>query len=379
MVYYCDMVFNHEGDRMHSLTKLLLVLAAICAAMITAAPAKACSVPVFRYALERWLPDAYHVVVFHAGTLEGDAGAAVEILRQAEASGSVNLKLHVTDVNGQMSDSMRALWAGQSARVPWVVLLYPASKAGERHVWSGPLTSASARSIVSSPARRLIAERIAAGQTAVWVLIEPPGAAADSAAARVIDEQLRLMPGRLTLPPELFEEVPHLASILRVDFSLLRLSRDDPQEAVLLAMLLGSESDLLTVFKDEPVALPVYGRGRTLLAVVGRGIVADNILMACQFLTGRCSCEIKDENPGTDLLFDYPWQASLGVSLVDMVELPLPVGGFAEEQEAVATVPLAAAPPSMLLRNVLLAFGFIVVTVALGTVAALRKTRGRSR
>ena len=53
---------NHGGtvDRLLK-TAVALVLVAVVA--------EACSVPVFRYALERWQADPYEVFVFHRGPL----------------------------------------------------------------------------------------------------------------------------------------------------------------------------------------------------------------------------------------------------------------------------------------------------------------------
>ena len=45
------------------------VLLAATALVLGVRPAAACSVPVFRYALERWPADMYRLVVFHRGAL----------------------------------------------------------------------------------------------------------------------------------------------------------------------------------------------------------------------------------------------------------------------------------------------------------------------
>ncbi len=367
---------------MHSLTPFVLSAAALFAVLAPATPGSACSVPVFRYTLERWEADPYHVVVFHDGAMEASSQAALDVLRAAEAPGRANLEIHPADVGGEMAENLRTLWTEQSAEAPWMVLLYPASKVGDREVWAGPLTKPNAEALVDSPARRTIAERITGGQTAVWVLIEPAGRAEADAAAQLIEKELAEMPERLTLPPELAEAAPHLASRLRIEFSLIRLSRDDPAEAVLLAMLLGSEADLETTYRGERIAIPIYGRGRTLMAMVGRGIVPGNILMGCQFLVSRCTCEIKEQNAGVDLLFDYPWHSSLDVSLVDMVELPVPIdaseASVASVEGSIPSKPVEASRPSALLRNLLITGGFIVLVVALVVLVVLKGTRGKS-
>jgi hypothetical protein len=66
----------------------------------------------------------------------------------------------------------------------------------------------------------------------------------------------------------------------------------------------------------------VFGRGRVLYALAGRGINADNIREACEFLVGPCSCQVKEMNPGVDLLMDVAW-SRLVEPMID-VELALP-------------------------------------------------------
>ena len=45
-------------------------------------------------------------------------------------------------------------------------------------------------------------------------------------------------------------------------------------------------------------------RGVVLHALVGRGITPENIEDAHTFITGACSCVVKEQNPGFDLLLE---------------------------------------------------------------------------
>jgi hypothetical protein len=40
---------------------------------------------------------------------------------------------------------------------------------------------------------------------------------------------------------------------------------------------------------------------------VGKGVNRDNLLDCVDFITGACSCTVKDQNPGMDLLFQTDW------------------------------------------------------------------------
>jgi hypothetical protein len=352
------------------------LISALIFLLAAATVASACDVPVFRYALERWTPDPYEVLVFHRGPLPAAGQARLDRLTKAatETGGDANLVVRTVDLAGDVPAGLSALWAREKdAATPRVVVLYPRSHAGRRHVWSGPFNEATVAAILDSPVRTKIADRIIDGQTAVWILIEGGDKATDDAAEALLRKELALMPGRLSLPPELAEEMPHLASHLRIEFSVMRIGRTDPAEQVLSAMLLDSESDLQTTYAGDPVVFPVYGRGRTLPAMVGRGIMPGNILGGCRFLVGRCACEVKDENPGIDLLMKTPWKESLTVSLVDMIELPTPIGEGDTAPGGDRADNGNNGGSGALVRNVGMAIGFILVVTLVLVIRMGRK------
>src|SRR5690349_16263850 len=68
--------------------------------LLCAACAFACNVPVFRYALERWQNDLYHVVVFHKGALTAEQKTRVDEIgrRSTLEGGTANLEVTTVDV-----------------------------------------------------------------------------------------------------------------------------------------------------------------------------------------------------------------------------------------------------------------------------------------
>jgi len=139
-------------------------------------------------------------------------------------------------------------------------------------------------------------------------------------------------------------------------------------------MLLGSESDLAE--KKEPMAFPVFGRGRVLYALVGAGVNADNVRRVGTFIGGECSCTVKHGNPGTDLLLVADW------SDVHLDDAPTaaasvaPRGPMAEPMEAAPPPPPANSDGSRaaLWVAVVFAGGLVLLT---GTLA-LRSLKQRS-
>ncbi len=270
----------------------------------------ACNVPVFRYALERWQPDAYRVTLFHRGALTEAQHALVCPLEEpSSGKRSANVVLRVVDVDEIQDDALRALLAAQSpAALPWLTVQYPEGLRIEKPVRSGPLADDAVARLVESPLRSELIRRLADGQTAVWLMLECGRSDQDDAVAAMLADELKRLSNRLQLP-ELTsapEDALLSSAPLQVTFSLLRVPRGVAAEQPLVEMLLGSEPDLIEL--DEPMAFPVFGRGRALLPLIGAGITADNIHESAAFLVGACSCEVKELNPGFDLLLAADWE-----------------------------------------------------------------------
>ena len=72
-------------------------------------PARACSIPVFRYALERWPPDRYGVAVFHRGRLAQADQAVADRLKQRalDETAPCNMIVRLVDLQGQPVDGFQ--------------------------------------------------------------------------------------------------------------------------------------------------------------------------------------------------------------------------------------------------------------------------------
>ncbi|NCO41672.1 MAG: hypothetical protein GW911_04755 [Armatimonadetes bacterium] len=294
-----------------------LVGLALLSLLLGGRPVSACSVPVFQYALERWPADPYEVVVFHRGPLSEQDQATAKWLKERDvyAESGANYLLRTIDLDASPDESAEKLWKAQATeKLPWLVALYPRVSRIPVPAWAGELSLAAAKALVDSPLRQALAKQLLDGATTVWILIDCEEQKKNEAAEQLLRETLKHMESVIQLPdPEMGDEYEEALAAeregLKVSFPLKRLSRTDPAEKVLLDLLLHSEEDLLT-FK-EPIVFPVFGRGRALFALVGKGINEENLQDACGFVCGACSCEIKQMNPGVDLLLSTNWDAAL--------------------------------------------------------------------
>jgi hypothetical protein len=279
-----------------------LVLLTLAAAQ----PASACSIPVFRYALERWELSPYELVVFHRGGLSAADQAFLDGLPR-----KANLAVTLVDVAGEIGPALRGLWEqqGKPAELPWAVLRPPVGDPKASPIWSGPLEPAKLSPVLDSPARHKIVSALCGGDTGVFVLLLSGDPAADEAARGLLQKELAALE-KLVKLPEQRDDGPRirLALPLRVGFTVLPLRRDAPGEAALVRMLLGSEAGLDRV--AGPIAFPVFGRGRVLGSLYGKDLDADNLFEVVSFLCGECSCQVKELNPGVDLLIAADWGAT---------------------------------------------------------------------
>jgi len=294
-------------------SQFLLALAIALSLLFSRNAAQACSVPVFRYALEKWAADEYQAIVFHRGPLTTEQQALMQPLDGEGLSGQlpVNISLQTVDLAQNPDPALLALWQKLgSDTLPALLLKYPQKSRLTAQLFAGPLTAAAVQQVLDSPARREIVRRIAQGDSVVWVFLETGDAARDEAAAKVATARLGYLTTVLKLPTIEAQDIASgLVSVpkdgLKLTFSLLRMNRKDAAESVFARMLLHSEPDLLEL--QEPMLFPVFGRGRALYALAGKGINHETLDEAATFLTGRCSCEVKELNPGVDLLLTADW------------------------------------------------------------------------
>ncbi len=302
---------------------LWLVLAG---AVLGGGQARACSIPVFRYALERWPASLYQMHVFHRGPLSAEQKAIVARLEKPATP--LNLEVRVVDLDGKPAGDALALWRKHppAGRLPWVVLRRVDADSGQAPLYAGPLDDRVLARLVDSPGRRRVVELLARGVSAVWLLLESGDREADERAARLLRRELARLEKEIKLPeptgdgPELLTELP-----LKVDFPIVRLDRRQADEDGFVRLLLASEEGLEKA--KGPLAFPIFGRGRVLCGLEVGGSELEEVEERARFLCGACSCRVKELNPGTDLLLPADWDRLLDT-----------------DTEAAATPPAPAAP-----------------------------------
>jgi len=298
------------------------------------AAGEACSVPVFRYALEQWPASKYDILVFHRGPLTEDQRKLMAELRpKLEVANAVAVPIDLVD---PLDPKYKALWEleAKDTPLPRVLLRYPESGPKIASVWSGSLAEVGKLSMLVSPTRQFIFDRLTVGNAGVVLLLLSGDSAADEQARSMLRKEIPRITSGIEAPV-LTAEGPQVQSRLplKIAFPVIEVPRN-PEEEILVRILLGSEDGLDKV--KGPIAFPVFGRGRALCSLHGNDLQKPGELQrSLEYLCRACSCQVKELNPGIDLLISGRWEsifdAELGPKPRDMVPAsetrPSSIGG----------------------------------------------------
>ncbi len=314
----------------------------------------ACVLPVFRYAIERWTADPYETVVFFRDTIRGGDSATLAGLLESSSnarvhgdllgfkdsgrrSGTANMDVVLVNVNDSLERWVTPIWEEYKGyELPMAVVRYPYESGVNVAVWTGPLKNVPVQPLIQSPIRTELSRRLLGGESGVWILLESEDRRKNRTAEKTLKAGIKKAEAEIELPEIPTEELPgwydpESGPALAIKFSVLHLSRSDPAEHFFISQLLKTEVGLDAY--DGPIAFLVYGRGRALFSLKGEDLTIDNMISASRFLSGACSCTIKEQNPGVDLLMAVDWDAGITVEYVPEIDLP-PLAGFSEMIDA---------------------------------------------
>lgn len=250
----------------------------------------ACTIPVFRFALDRWDSDKFELLL--PASLAADSAVA-DLLRPLRANGTANLSIVTSEDPAITTPQLRS------------------ADFEDQKIWSGELNAASLAQIIDSPVRQQILTRILAGESVIWIIAHD-NSPEDLAEAERIEKRLRFLEQVASLPiqdPDDPDSQLGPGPALLLKFTTLRINRNDPTEAVFLKMLAGPTGDIDPA--TTSFAAAIFGRGRVLGACALDELDDVSMEESSMFLIGRCSCSVKDQIPGWDILLNVDWDKAL--------------------------------------------------------------------
>jgi hypothetical protein len=289
--------------------KCLVLFLAVCGSIPFAVrEGGACSVPVFRYALERWKPDPYKGIFIYRGKLSAQDRSLLQQLEDItrNTENPFNLRIRPVEVGAFSEEKLKALLKSPiPGKLPVLAIWYPEQMGASAPFWMQEATSAGLKALVNSPKRQQLTEGLINGESIFWVFIPSGNSQKDEGAQNVLRRELDRALDTLAKNP-LFVSTGSKGKNLAYSCPILMLSRTDPQERFFLDMLLHSETDL-SERKDDPIVFAIFGRGRMLGGIFGEHINEKNIQGMVSYLAASCSCNIKAQHPGIDLLLSAFW------------------------------------------------------------------------
>ncbi len=307
-------------------TLIAKLMVALSISVISASASLACNIPVFRYALERWQPDSCEMILFHHGPLGQEQQQWLAQLKaeQRVRGDDTPTSLTLSDLSSP-TPRHAGLWdsiqktAKPGTKAPYLLVRMKLGKGRIVNGWHGPLSDAVKVGIMDSPARRELAKRLLTGHSVVWLVINSGNGQNSPKDIQNVNQQAReslktnfpwlttniQLPEGIGLPgSELHSEIP-----LLLKFTMLEIDRNDPKEAFLINLF--SEIQPEAANRGEDLIIPVFGRGRALEVIPSSVLTTPLIKDLTVFLSGACSCQVKEQNPGFDLLMSVDWNTKL--------------------------------------------------------------------
>lgn len=141
--------------------------------------------------------------------------------------------------------------------------------------------------LTASSLRDKIAEELMSGKLCVMLYLRSDNREKDEAGLQIIRKTMESSPFGKIIP-------------------VMELSRSNREEMHFISMLLNVENDLK--FINEPMLFGIFGKFTALEPLLAKGISRENINLMIDFLTADCSCLIKDNLPGVNILYKSSWE-----------------------------------------------------------------------
>jgi hypothetical protein len=281
----------------------------------------ACETPVYRYAMYRWQPAPYEVYYFHDQPAGEQDQRVADLL--AELSEGSDNRANVAYIPVNLAEDQDLASVPPDVKKAWDAR---EDKSLPAHFISTPfgvglsfeqLDEKTTQALVESPARTSLAAQLETGKVGVFVMLTGKEEAENEEAATILNglvEEVRegnislyVSPTQEAVAQE-GEETEGEETEPSFDLGLIKLDRDNEEERWFVRSLLAMEAELTE--EERPMVFLCYGRARALLPYIGAGITRENLVREIEFVSGACSCTVKEQNPGVDLLVRYDWESA---------------------------------------------------------------------
>jgi len=307
--------------------KIKLILLTILLVIGNLHAVNACTVPLFKYALDRWEPEYYRLTII---TDRGFSKQQIENCEIILEKNYTNLFLLTNSFANIPKKIKQQLAKGDNAFIEFA----PKLKA-DRILWHGKLTTKKLTALTTSLINKQIVSHLIKNESAVWLFIPAKQAAKQQLNA----QKLQLLKTTLHQAKQNLK-LPEAGRNLTIAFPIIEVNADILANSLLfdnLKILLPQDVAL----GDTPLTVPIIGRGRALFALFCDRFSEKSILDLSKYIIGACACEVKVMNPGIDLLFSANWDKEFDYYPLARSEVtpPLPDDKSTKSDEQQLAVP----------------------------------------
>jgi hypothetical protein len=224
----------------------------------------ACTTRVSEWVLLNAIPNTYNLVYFHSNPLSDSEKKLNQALNASIENANI---LFETDRRPHISRPYYGLYC-------------------KSRLFSKYETVDELKGLTSSPLREKIAAELMAGKLCVMLYLKTDNPDKDEKGLNTLNRAIASSP---------FGKI----------ITVVELSRNSRDEHHFASMLLNVEDDLKYI--QEPMLFGIFGRFKALEPLLGKGISEENIHLMIDYFKAECSCLIKDDLPGTDMLFPDKW------------------------------------------------------------------------
>jgi len=344
--------------------------------------AMSCTVPVFQYAMERWTQSYYEGVLLYQHELSEEEKAIFTRFQKMfrENNALLNLRVEKMDVHANSGKYQRLIKDYEPENLPALALWFPRQKGKIEPFWTGKLQIEQLEHIIKSAKRKEITGHLLEGSPLVWMLIAPGD-------QYPVKDYFRRLKDGISVSVEAMKKQPQYRPLIVkedevVTFPVVTVSADNPDESVLVSMVTGIQDG---VSLDEPIVVPVFGRGRALTSFPAKEISKEQIYNIMTFLMSPCACQIKMASPGMDMLIKAEWSeafdeyaqpASTPTLTSVMPDSTKPAAAITAENDSIIDLTTGGNSSFMhsrILNSTLGIIGILVVILGILTVIVLKR------
>ena len=341
----------------------LTILGVGVAALLSGSWVAACNTPVYRYAMYNWRVSPYPIFYLYNGEEAEEDKKTNKLIEDLSISEPVTANLVLEKIDVSDAEKLKELPGWEVIEKAWksyddgAVPAHLVMTPWGAKVFAGRLDEKAVKALVESPARTRLGELLNQGNAAVLMLLSGADEAANKRAEEALDELIaRSQRGEIPTAADLSdpasmegmpseepgkgedaEDVDAAAKPAGLKVATLKIDRSDPAELWFVRTLMTIEPDLHE-YATEPMIFAGYGRGRAMEPYVGKGITPDNLVDVVAFLAGACSCMVKEQNPGADILVKWDWESTADLLAADDPTLDANPYGYQEFSVGVPTI-----------------------------------------